>query len=282
MMEALFIVNPISGKAGSRKKAADALRRRGCRVVFTEYAGHAAELARGAAEEVVVAVGGDGTVNEVARAIAGTGKTLGIVPCGSGDGLALCLGLSRDPDKAVDTVLAGRTRMMDYGLMDGKPFFSVCGAGFDALVSHRFAHAGSRGLRTYVREIVRAWFSYVPEVYELDIDGIKTCCEAVLVTAANSDQWGNGARIAPHADPCDGMIDIAVVKPFRLWSAPRFALQLMCGSLGRNSHVSYFRGRDIVLKRAGAGPLHYDGDCAEGGKEVRINIAEDRLKVIVP
>ena len=147
-MSALFIINPISGK-GRKGRLKEEIQGRGHRCVFTEYASHAEELAKTASEDIVVAVGGDGTVNEVARGLLGTGKTLGIVPCGSGDGLARSLGISHNPAKAIDIVERGRTQALDAGFVNSRPFFSVCGMGFDADVSKLFAQSGRRGMFNY-------------------------------------------------------------------------------------------------------------------------------------
>ena len=128
----IFIVNPISGK-GRKERIVDFLKKEGCKVVFTEYAGHAEEIARHAEDDVIVAVGGDGTVNEVARGIIGTDKALGIIPCGSGDGLALHLGISRNYKKAYRTLRTGKKVRIDTGTLNGRVFLSVCGIGFDAI-----------------------------------------------------------------------------------------------------------------------------------------------------
>ena len=166
----IFIINPISGNG--RKNAIIAyLEKNGHKVIRTEYAGHAEIIARETEAETVVAVGGDGTVNEVARGIAGTSKTLGIIPCGSGDGLALHLGISRNYRTALKTIMAGKTVPMDAATVNGRPFFSVCGIGFDAVVSERFAKSGKRGLLSYIEQGLKTWREYTPDKYTIKIDG---------------------------------------------------------------------------------------------------------------
>ena len=167
----LFIVNPISGK-GRKARIISHLKEKGLKVVCTEYAGHAEVLARQAAERVIVAVGGDGTVNEVARGIVGTDKVLGIIPCGSGDGLALHLGLSRNYKQALRTILEGNVQKIDSGLINDRPFFSVCGTGFDAVVSERFAKSGKRGMKNYIEIGLKTWKEYAPEKYLIN-NGFK-------------------------------------------------------------------------------------------------------------
>ena len=209
----LFIVNPISGQ-GDKTRIVSKLSRNNCRVVYTEYAGHAEKLAREADEDIVVAVGGDGTVNEVARGLIGTGKTLGIIPRGSGDGLALHLGLSHDLIRNIRTIEAGKTRLLDAATINGRYFFSVCGVGLDAIISERFAKSGRRGLASYIEQAIHSWKDHKSERYEIEIDGQRIEHEAVMVTIGNSDQWGHGARVTPLADSSDGILDITVVEDF--------------------------------------------------------------------
>ena len=152
----IFIVNPISGR-NRKTRMISSLKKAGYKVVCTQYAGHAEQIAREAQERVIVAVGGDGTVNEVARGLFGTGKTLGIIPCGSGDGLARHLGISHYFNKALETLLKGKVSHLDAGTINGRMFFSVCGVGFDAVVSERFAKCGRRGLSSYISEGLKTW-----------------------------------------------------------------------------------------------------------------------------
>ena len=206
----LFIVNPISGK--KRKAAIIAyLEKMGCKVVCTEYAGEAEKIAREATESVIVAVGGDGTVNEVARGIVGTDKVLGIIPCGSGDGLALHLGISRYYKQAVKTIMNGKKIKIDSGLINGRPFFSVCGTGFDAIVSERFAKSGKRGIMNYIEIGLKTWREYKPQKHIVEIDGQSFEMDASLITVGNSSQWGNNAKITPRADIEDGYLDMTAV-----------------------------------------------------------------------
>lgn len=282
MTDVLYIVNPISGKKGKKAGIIEFLRSRGAEIVFTEYAGHAEKIARECVHRTVVAVGGDGTVNEVARGLCGTGKTMGIIPCGSGDGLALCLGISRDVSKAVDVIEGGKTALLDCARVDGRPFFSVCGVGFDAEISRRFASSTTRGLGTYIMECAKLWFTYKPEKYSVSVDGV--CFEAapMLITVGNSNQWGNGGRITPAADPCDGMLDVAVVDPFHIWEVPYMAWQLLLGDLSRSRHLHYYRGRNIVIERSKAGAAHFDGDYFDASERVTVSLSGEKLKILVP
>lgn len=277
----LFIVNPISGK-GRKARIIAHLKEKGMKVVYTEYAGHAEVLSREATERIIVAVGGDGTVNEVARGIVGTDKVLGIIPCGSGDGLALHLGISRHYRQALKTILKGDIQKIDSGLINDKPFFSVCGTGFDAVVSERFAKSGKRGLKNYIKLGLKTWMDYTPENYKIEIDGNAFEIEASLLTIGNSSQWGNNAKIAPLADICDGMLDMTAVDRFSAIEMPALAFQLMTGQLDKNSRVHCYRGRHIKISRPSGGPAHADGDWFSAGTELDIRILPQSLNVLVP
>jgi YegS/Rv2252/BmrU family lipid kinase len=276
----LFIINPISGK-GKKRRLADKLLAKGYKVVFTEYAGHAEELAREATDDVVVAVGGDGTVNEVARGLVGSEKYLGIIPCGSGDGLARHLGLSHNIDKALKTIESGERKSMDAAEVNGRLFFSVCGVGFDAVVSERFAKCGKRGLSNYIKQGLKTWTDYKPENYVIEIDGDVIQTEAFFITIGNSDQWGNGAKITPLADCCDGILDVSIVDKFGALEIPWLACRLMTGSIDKSRRVRSYKGKNIKITRDIEGPAHADGDWFDAPKVLEINILPSALKIIV-
>ncbi len=279
-MSALYIINPISGK-GQKQRIARMLQAKGCKVVFTEYAGHAETLARNATEDIVVAVGGDGTVNEVARGIVGSEKILGIIPCGSGDGLARHLGLSHNIKKAIRTIEQGEWKAMDAAKVNGRLFFSVCGVGFDAVVSERFAQSGKRGLSNYVKQGLKTWKTYSPDHYEVEIDGEKIEMDALFITVGNSDQWGNNAKITPLADCCDGVLDITIVEKFGVLELPLLALRLMTGTLHRSCQVHCYQGKEVRITRQSEGAAHADGDWFIDNEVLNIKILPSALKVIV-
>jgi YegS/Rv2252/BmrU family lipid kinase len=275
----LFIVNPISGR-GKKAKIVELVKSKGHKLLFTEYAGHAEVLAREASEEVVVAVGGDGTVNEVARGLIGTDKLLGIIPCGSGDGLARHLGLSHNIEKAIKSVEQGKWRAMDAAEVNGRLFFSVCGVGFDAVVSERFAKCGKRGLINYIRQGLKTWFNYSAESYTLEIDGVSVEHKALFITVGNSNQWGNGAKITPLADCCDGILDITVVEEFGVLELPWLAYRLMSGSAHKSRRVHTYKGGEIRIIRHTDGPAHADGDWFIAPNTLDINIIPSALKIL--
>lgn len=276
----LFVVNPLSGN-GRNAVLGEKISKMGCKVAYTTSVDQTLSIVQSSDDEVVVAVGGDGTVNAVARALLGSGRTLGIIPTGSGDGLARYLGLPRNNRKALDIVFKGNTRPLDVGVVDGHPFVSVCGVGFDALVSENFAKCGQRGLKNYIRQALRAWKKYKAEYYCIRIDG-STIFEgaATLITIGNSDQWGNNARIAPGADCSDGLLDVSVILPVKTRNLPHLALLLMNGHLNRSSRVLGFKGENICITRSGEGPAHIDGDNFHAGKMLNVGIRKGALKVI--
>ena len=212
MQKICLIVNPISGGKDKKQLVQTILehldhQKYTAEVAWTQHAGHGTVLARSADADIVVAVGGDGTVSEVGQGLAGTGKALGIIPCGSGDGLALHLGIPRDPVKAVQILNTGDISPMDMARVNDRPFFCTTGVGFDAVVAWSFAQAGHRGLWTYIREAWKAWWSFQPEHYDLDIDGTRWSGRAFLITVGNCNQWGNQARITPEASVNDGLLE---------------------------------------------------------------------------
>ena len=279
-MTTLYIINPISGK-GKKQRIAKLLQAKGCKIAFTEYAGHAEVLAREATDEVIVAVGGDGTVNEVARGIVGTEKALGIIPCGSGDGLARHLGLSHNIEKALATIERGESKKMDAAEVNGRLFFSVCGVGFDAVVSERFAKCGKRGLTNYIKQGLSTWCNYAPEHYTLEIDGVTIHHDALFITVGNSNQWGNNAKITPLADCCDGVLDITVVEKFNALEMPLLAGRLMTGSVHKSNRVHTYKGQTIRIVRQAEGPAHADGDWFSTSEILDIKILPATLKVLV-
>ena len=281
MKDAFFIINPISGK-GLKDNIIAELEKRGFRYGITQYAGHAEKLARECAEPIVFAVGGDGTVNEVGRGLLGSDKVLGILPCGSGDGLARCLGISHRITRAISLAENGRQLPLDVGYINGKPFFSVCGVGFDADVSKRFAESGRRGVITYIEEAYKLWRTFKPAQFSISIDGRQWSQEAVLITVGNSNQWGNEAKVTPHADISDGILDITVLDMFHNIELPHLATMLMVGNCDASSRVHCYRGKSIVIERETDGAVHFDGDWFITGRRIEIDIHPAELKVLAP
>lgn len=254
-------------------------------IVSTTHKGHATELAAKFAAsnyDAVIAVGGDGTVNEVGRGLIGTGTALGIIPCGSGNGLARHLGIPIDPYKAVKWLNKSIFTDIDYGMMEDQPFFCTCGVGFDAKVSDAFSKAGSRGVLTYMESIMREIATYQNETYKLSFDNSSETFEAFFITCANADQWGNNAVIAPTASLRDGLLDIIAAHPFSVVDAPLIAFQLFNRQIDRNPNVSVRKCPGLTITRKSDGPAHFDGEPIMMGKEIHIRLVHGGLNVLIP
>ncbi|MBQ9193043.1 MAG: diacylglycerol kinase family lipid kinase [Bacteroidales bacterium] len=287
MKRITFIVNPVSGGKDKSSVLAAVGRHMDLslysyEVLQTSRAGEAEEMARDSRSDIVVAVGGDGTVSEVGKGLLGSEKALGIIPCGSGDGLALHLGISRDPVRAVKTLNAGCIERMDVGMVGERPFFCTAGMGLDAAVSLDFAQSEKRGLNTYITTAWEDWKHRRPERYIVEMDTETWAGDTLFVTVGNANQWGNEARIAPHASLCDGLLDITVVQPFMTVEIPDLAARLMAGKADTSRHVRTFRSTQVRIRREHPGPAHYDGDPFEAGTDLRFSLRPGALRVVVP
>lgn len=284
-----FIINPISGtqhKDDVPRQIADWLdaERFEAQYLFTEYAGHAAELARQAVDDhdaVCVAVGGDGTVNEVARSLVHTDTALGIVPCGSGNGLARHLCLPLDLKRAVGIINRCQVESFDFGTINDLPFFCTCGMGFDAFISLKFAEAGKRGPITYVENVLREGLKYKPETYVVEDGSGAHHYKAFLIACANAAQYGNNAYIAPGASMKDGMMDVIIMEPFDALDAPTIAYDLFSKTLTQNSKIKAFRADKLRIRRSQPGAIHYDGDPIVTGTDIDVVMHPAGIRIVV-
>jgi YegS/Rv2252/BmrU family lipid kinase len=255
-------------------------------LVCTEGPGHATEIARDAVAagcQRVVAVGGDGTVNEVAQALIHTPAALGLVPCGSGNGLALHLGLPRSLHGALAlaTGTSGRTAELDTGVANGLPFVNVMGLGLDADVSQRFNRLTRRGLPAYAATALSAFINRETALCHVTGGGLREAVEATLITVANSDQYGNHARIAPCARVDDGFLDLVAVGRVGLLSGCLLGMRLFTGSLDRSAGVRRLRAARFVIERPSAGIIHTDGETHMAGALIEVSVRPRSLRVIV-
>ncbi len=288
-MRITFIVNPISG-THSKEGIAELIEKNlskdrfDQRIVFTEYAGHAAEIAKACANEgydICVAVGGDGTVNEVARSLTHTNTALGIIPCGSGNGLARHLCIPMDVKKSIEIINKAQIEAFDYGIVNGLPFFCTCGMGFDAFISLKFAESGKRGPITYVENVLKEGLKYKPETYVVEDETGTHRHKAFLIACANAAQYGNNAYIAPGASMKDGMMDVIIMEPFDVIDAPKIAMDLFAKTLSSNSRIKTFQARHIHIHRSTAGAIHYDGDPIMTEADIDVEMQPLGIKVVV-
>ncbi|WP_300699309.1 diacylglycerol kinase family protein [uncultured Bacteroides sp.] len=285
-----FIVNPKSGTQ-SKEHILHLLDEKLDRtkflseIVYTEYAGHAIEIAAQKAKEnefAVVAIGGDGTINEIARSLVHTKTALGIIPCGSGNGLARHLQIPMDSKRAIEIINGGVLDVIDYGKINDVPFFCTCGVGFDAFVSLKFAKAGRRGPLTYLEKTLLESLKYQPETYELETEDGTLKYKAFLIACGNASQYGNNAYIAPQATLTDGLLDVTILEPFTVLDVPSLSFQLFNKTIDQNSRIKTFRCRKLRIHRTKPGVVHFDGDPMMMGEDIEVKVFKEELQVIVP
>lgn len=289
-MRICFILNPTSGT--NRTQDVPALLTRYAtaagaefEICLTEHAGHATELARMAATEgcrVVVAVGGDGTVNEVARGLLGTAAALGIVPRGSGNGLARHLRIPLDLPGAVRRVCQPTFQRIDAGRINGHWFFCTAGLGFDAHVSKMFARAGTRGLSTYVKVALREYRRYRPVPVQVQLqDALLLDTHCYVLAFANAAQYGNNAYIAPRADIQDGLLDVCLIDQLPMLRAVRVGVGLALGTLATSGGAAYHTSRRILVEAAHPIGFHVDGDYVADAIHFEVELEPLALEVAV-
>ncbi len=264
----LLIINPVSGTSDKTHLASRLVERladNGFEVetAYTTCRGDATNLAqRGVAEGFggVLACGGDGTVNETARALCDTGVPLGIIPAGSGNGLARHLCIPIDPMLSLKVIAERHIEACDYATVNGQRFFCTFGVGFDAAVSHRFARMGKRGLATYVKSAFSEYVHFKPQTYTVSANGVAITEEAFLVAVCNASQYGNNAYIAPGASITDGLLDVTVVHSGNPLSAAVLGFDLLTGYINRNTLIQTFRAPAAAIYRNHEGEAHLDGE----------------------
>ena len=290
-LKARFIFNPNSGRNARNpyllEKAREfiAEHQLNANVVLTERPRHATELAQRAIDErceLVVAIGGDGTMNEVASALIGSSTALGLIPCGSGNGLGRHLGIPGPGKGAFRNLLKGELRAIDTGVANGFSFFNAMGLGFDAEISHRFNHLAKRGLEAYARTAIGAFFRFRSQVCTIRSgeDSFKT--SAFIVSIANSDQYGNDCFIAPGAQVDDGRLDLTIVKKVNLFNALPLTVRLFTKSLGGSRSVHRLSGPSFVIERTAPGLIHTDGETHQTDATITISVKPASLRIMVP
>jgi YegS/Rv2252/BmrU family lipid kinase len=285
--KALFIINPVSG--GKKKDDVPRLVHESLdtnlfepTIVFTTGAMHASELAADAVGKYnyVIAVGGDGTVNEIASSIVGTDTALGIIPFGSGNGLARFLGIPMDTGKAIKSLNKEKVELIDSGKLNGQYFFNMAGMGFDAHISEVFSHDKTRGFAAYVRSAFHEIANYKSEIYKLEIDGVAYEREAFMLSFANSSQYGNNAHVSPNASVHDGLLDVCIIKPFPLYRFLEMGLRMFTKTSTSSKYVEIIRAKHIIVRRGKNGPVHLDGEPQMMGTDAEINVVPGSLKII--
>jgi diacylglycerol kinase (ATP) len=285
-----FIINPISG--GINKQQFPSLIGRyldrnqfDIEINYTRSAEHNLELAQEMVfkkKDIVVAVGGDGTINNIAKYLVNTGVLFGIIPQGSGNGLARHLRIPLNNIKALQVINKLHRKNIDAGMANDTFFINVAGAGFDAHVSWMFANAPKRGFWSYSKITLTEFANYKPQQYELIVDGKSVSKDAFIICVANGSQYGNNAYIAPKANLDDGLFDISIMKPFKIHQMPIIGMELFLKKYNNSQYVDVMRGANIMIKRPESGVFNIDGEPVLMEKDIQIKMLPEALKVIVP
>lgn len=251
---------------------------------ITEGKGHAGEIATDAARQgydIVVAIGGDGTVNETASGLVNSATALGIMPNGSGNGLARGLGIPVSLRRAAKIITTGQVRSIDVGQMEQQYFFVIAGLGLDAMIGKRFEEGKIRGPAPYYVAGVREFFRYHEPEYEIIFEGHSIRTRALVVAVANTKQYGNNAIIAPNARPDDGLLDLAIIEPTSFVSAMYYLPSLFTGRIDRTPMTRIYRATKFKIQREFPAPYTLDGEVFEGKNQISITMLPGALKVIV-
>ncbi|MCQ2308980.1 MAG: YegS/Rv2252/BmrU family lipid kinase [Bacteroidales bacterium] len=288
----LFIVNPISGHHDKTDfpNIVDSLIDKDkfdYSISFTEYGGHAKELTANAIADdvdIIVAVGGDGTINEVATTMIGSRQTFTIVPYGSGNGLAHHLHLPLKPQKIITNVINnGFKTKIDTATVNGVPYISIAGVGFDALIADYFAKDPNRGFMTYVKFITEEYPRFKPGHYKLILDDTKEIeCDAMFISFANSNQFGYNAAISPHASLNDGLLDVCIFKKPNLLEVGFVAERLITNRIDKTKFVEIHKAKKINVIREKEDFANIDGEAIMMPKDVIVKINELSLNILLP
>ncbi len=282
-----FIINPISGvgQKGTIPTMIEHhldLEKFNYDIVYSQYRGHASEIARSSAKEnidVVCAVGGDGTVHEVGTALIGSKTKLAILPAGSGNGLARHLNIPLIIEKAIENINDMNILHMDTVLVNDKPFLNTGGYGFDALIAKKFDEGKQRGFMAYVKLVVREFFKYNPVNVSVDVNGQVKTMPVVMCSIANASEFGNGFCVSPKSDVTDGKIELVLLKPFRIWALPLLAFQFFRKRAHKSKFaeiISFEKAKIRLSKRM----AHYDGEPVDVRNELHVQVVPKSLFIL--
>lgn len=286
----VFIVNPVSG-SGRQKRIGkyvdmylDKSRYR-AEIFFTEAKGHAVGLAKEAVRGgavVVVAVGGDGTVNEVGQGVVGSEAALAIIPTGSGNGLARHLGIPMNFRKAIQVINSGKRKPIDSATLNGAFFINMAGVGFDAYVARKFDLAEKRGFLSYFSISTSSYRKYRPKKYKIRIDGNLFKRRALMVSFANSSQFGNNTTIAPKALLDDGLIDVCILRKLPFWKIALLSPLVFTRKFDKTPYLEIIQGKEVVVERKKGKYVHLDGESGKENKTFSIQVHSLSLHIVVP
>ena len=283
-MKIRFIINPISG-TGKQKGIEQYIAKHlnNYEIFYTKKAGDACRLSSKAVRDdidAVVAVGGDGTVNECLIGLVNSDTALGIIPCGSGNGFAYHIGMGRTVEKAIVQLKDAKIETIDSCTANGAPFVNVSGIGFDAHIANLFAGLKERGFINYAKLILKE-LSYKPQEYVLQYDGLDRKIKAYMISFANASQYGNDASISPMSDVQDGLLDFVIVKAFPKWRIPLFLLKLFRGKTHLSKYAEIIQCKKMQISAKNT-LLHLDGEPYKTSNPVEIKVMPKSLKILMP
>ncbi len=285
-----FIINPISGITGTKRKESAIQSwidksKFDYRIEYTQYAGHATEISAAEVKkgtDIIVAVGGDGSVNEIAKELINSKSVLGIVPAGSGNGLAHHLGISVNLRKAIEIINKGNTLKMDTGKVNERVFVSLAGIGFDGLVAAKYANTKIRGFLSYLKIATEEYHKYKPKKYTIKINGRKIKRRALFIIFANSNQFGYNAPIAPEARVNDGLLDVVISDKPLLVEMPLIAGLMYWRKIDKSKYVETIQASEITVKSKKKRWINIDGEAIKMDKTIKVKVIPHSLNVIVP
>lgn len=285
-----LIINPNSGTLSKRKLGQwlpGRIERLGYQVdmIHTKCKGDATEIARNCAERGcygVLVCGGDGTVAEAATGLIGSSTALGILPAGSGNGLARHLGIPVDIDLSLGIIAQNNIQLCDYGTVNGRPFFCTYGLGFDAAVSKRFAKKQRRGFNSYIQSALDEFLKYKSAKYEIIADGHTISERAFLVAVCNASQYGNNAFIAPAASVSDGLLDIIIVHEGNVIDKAWMGVEMLAGAIGNHGHIRALKAKSLSIRCNESTDAHIDGEPTMFNGFANIECVHAGLKIFVP
>ncbi|MDP1726984.1 MAG: diacylglycerol kinase family lipid kinase [Bacteroidota bacterium] len=232
--------------------------------------------------DAIIAVGGDGTINNIARHLAGSEIALGIVPMGSGNGFARELGIPLSVQKSLEIINRFNIKKVDTGMVNDQTFINVCGVGFDAHVSSLFAGSRTRGFSNYIRITLKELYAYKSQTYELVIDGKQYTQKAFMLVICNGTQFGNNAYIAPGAIFDDGIFNITIIEEFKFWNALGLISHLFMKNINKDRNVKTYTGKNIQVMRKNAGHVNIDGEPVLLDNNLNIQVNPLSLNIILP
>jgi len=292
----IYIINPVSGtrrKSGLQKLIAEKTKQKNIpfkifpSVESGDYSFLSSMIKDERITDVVIA-GGDGTLSQVVGNLINENVNFGVIPCGSGNGLALAAGISTEPAKALEIVFKNKARAIDGFYINEHFSCMLTGIGFDAKVAHEFAQQAKRGLRKYAILVSKHFFSAKPYHFTIESNGLKFSTEAFFISIANSNQFGNNFTIAPKALLSDGLLDVVIVKktakPLLLYNLIK---QILAGKLQKMETslklpVIYFQTKQLFIENNNSAPMHIDGDPAETPENLKIKIVPKCFRLIQP